>query len=505
MKENKKLLSIFVVVIVVASAIAAAVTFGIMHLEEEKAEDKEPLNVKIFVDKREGTTPLTVRFSSMVTNSKGDVEYYWDLGNGNTSEEREPSVVYQENGTYICNLTLTDGSGEKATDSIYILALINKPPTVSISLGSKNPSRPYLPGTIKTWSGWADNFWGRKLRRLIEILPNSSSLLNIEGFVYCKAVASDPEGDEIVSYKWILEPHPYTFMGTQMKPQYVFEGKDNEITFPLLYTYGPSEAKFDVKVIVTDSMGNTREESEIFTVQKSSPETIVDVLNIYKNAFRNFVWVPLIAPNLPGYMKESFADSLWSFAEKAPLPVIETYLKIKIFKFLFQWNLLSLRDPAKAIVRFADSFTSLIEKYPALLKPTGEVLDLVEKVIIDINVSFLSDLTLPAIQDVRELWGLSNYIPDISNPNPADGDKVYNLNYPNVSVSINDVDATPGDWFNVTISGECVQNESWNYANDGIFSANLTTPLPVNEEIFWHVEVVDYLGRIARETYSFYV
>lgn len=503
-KTNKKIIAVFIVILLIIVVVLTAVTFGINYFKEEKV-NKEPLNVKVFANKVEGTAPLLLNFSSIVTNSEGEIKYLWDLGNGNTSEEREPSTIYETNGTYICTLTVTDKRGQKASDRINIFSKNNDPPSVSIILNSKNPSRPYLPGTIKIWAKYADNFNGRKLRVLVKFLPNSSNLMNMEGFVSCKAIAVDPEGDEIVSYKWILEPYPYTLRGTQVKPQYVFETKENEFTFPLLYTFGPSETKFDVTVIVTDSNGNTNYATDQFNVQKSSPETTAGIINLMTTGFRNFIWNIIIAPSLSKDMKESFADMLWSFAEKSQLPIIEAYLKIKIFIFLLGWNLLSLNDPSLIILRFADSFTSLIEKYPTLLEPAAKVLDFSEDLIVNLNVSFISVLALPIIQDVRELWGISNYIPDISDPNPEKGDKVYNPNYPAVSVRVYDLDAKPSDWFNVTIYGKYVKNETWNYTNEGIFSANLSNPLPANEKISWYVEVQDHLGRIAKEEYWFLV
>ena len=506
MKEgNKKILSVFIIMILIAATVAAVVTYAVNNLDADKEDQKEPLNVKIFANKIEGTAPLLLNFSSIVTNSEGEIEYQWDLGNGNTSVDREPSTTYELNGTYICSLSVTDRRGQKASDSINILARDNSPPSVSLVLNSNNPNRPYKLGTIKIWSKWADNFNGKKLRRVVDILPSSSSLMGMDGFVSCKAIAVDPENDEIVSYKWVLYPSPYTFMGSQVKPEYVFETNESEFTFPLLYTFGPAETKFDVTVIVTDSKGNSNYANGQFFVQKSGPETTAFLLNFYKDAFKNYIWNLLVAPSLPKSLKDSAADILWNLAEKAPLPVIETYLKIKVFMFLFGWNLLSLSDPSAIVVRFADAFTPLIEKYDQLLPIAENVLNMAENLIINLNVSFISALTLPAIQDVRELWGISNYIPDISGPNPGDGDTVYNPNYPNVSIVVTDFDEEVGDWLNVTIHGKYVQNQTWSYAKSGVFSANLTASLPANQEIFWRVEVVDHLGRTAKQTYSFYV
>ncbi len=52
-----------------------------------------------------GCSPLTVNF---VNNSADAVNYYWDFGNGITSEEETPSVTYNNPGTYTIALVVED-------------------------------------------------------------------------------------------------------------------------------------------------------------------------------------------------------------------------------------------------------------------------------------------------------------------------------------------------------------------------------------------------------------
>ena len=69
----------------------------------EKVED-QPLSVRILADASSGTNPLTVNFKPLLLNSKNQVEYSWDFGDGNTSTEINPSYTYRESGIFSCKL-----------------------------------------------------------------------------------------------------------------------------------------------------------------------------------------------------------------------------------------------------------------------------------------------------------------------------------------------------------------------------------------------------------------
>lgn len=55
-----------------------------------------------------GSTPLNVFFGNGSTTGFG-ISYTWDFGNGNTDTIFEPSQVYNQTGTYIVTLIVTDG------------------------------------------------------------------------------------------------------------------------------------------------------------------------------------------------------------------------------------------------------------------------------------------------------------------------------------------------------------------------------------------------------------
>jgi PKD repeat protein/glucose/arabinose dehydrogenase len=76
-------------------------------------------------DPDRGTVPLEVSFDAEGTNADGtpnpDLEYEWDFGDGNTSDEEDPVHTYTEPGIYQAEVTVTDpDTSEQGTDSVTI-------------------------------------------------------------------------------------------------------------------------------------------------------------------------------------------------------------------------------------------------------------------------------------------------------------------------------------------------------------------------------------------------
>src|SRR6476620_4954213 len=61
---------------------------------------------------RTGCSPLNVQF---INTSTASVNYYWDLGNGNTSTLQNPVNVYTTPGSYTVTLIAYDISGNADT------------------------------------------------------------------------------------------------------------------------------------------------------------------------------------------------------------------------------------------------------------------------------------------------------------------------------------------------------------------------------------------------------
>ena len=93
-------------------------------------------SIKILVDETSGVAPFEIKFSSLVTNNKGNVKYQWDFGDGNTSEGISPSYLYEKSGDYVCTLIVTDEEGKKVEDTLNITIDQNKPPIVVLTLNN---------------------------------------------------------------------------------------------------------------------------------------------------------------------------------------------------------------------------------------------------------------------------------------------------------------------------------------------------------------------------------
>lgn len=86
-------------------------------------------------DKTSGQAPLEVAFSSEgSSDSDGDeLSYSWDFGDGNTSDEANPTHTYTENGTYSATVTVSDPGGRTGSAGV-IVTVGNTAPTVELQL-----------------------------------------------------------------------------------------------------------------------------------------------------------------------------------------------------------------------------------------------------------------------------------------------------------------------------------------------------------------------------------
>ncbi len=77
-----------------------------------------------------GQTPLIVSFTDQSSNNP--TSWYWDFGDGTTSNEQNPSKSYTDAGTYTITLTAINSGGEDTqikTDYIIVTPLVNPPIT----------------------------------------------------------------------------------------------------------------------------------------------------------------------------------------------------------------------------------------------------------------------------------------------------------------------------------------------------------------------------------------
>jgi len=284
-KKMQRLIYAFIMSVIIIVA-AFAVTVYYYETKTGRVGVVEGLFAKAFVDESIGSAPLEVNFSSLLFNFEGSPSYFWNFGDGNTSDVTNPTHNYTTPGEYTCNLTVTDINGKNVTTSVNILVSANQAPTVVALVSPTTSPRPngplWLIQVLKiSWS------IGEMIHKAI--LDSDSSVKETEGWITCEAQVSDPEGDEIVNYEWELTLPPIYYMtGTVEYPKYTFEGKDLKIiTFPLVYTF--RNGQYDVRVNVTDSAGNTRGDIKRFNVERSNLEGTINMVKL--------IWGSLWGPN----------------------------------------------------------------------------------------------------------------------------------------------------------------------------------------------------------------
>jgi len=316
MKNDKLLMFIVMLATILISILGSAAMYKYLSTSDN-AEEGRPLFVKNFADETKGMTPFEVNFTSLVFYHEGHTTYHWEFGDGNTSNEANPIHNYTEAGEYTCNLTVTDSIGRKVTNSVTILVVDNKPPTVVALVTPTESPRPHVPGLDSI--PWKPPL----LYYLVKALEDTDSpLLKKPGWINGVAQVSDPEGDEIISYRWELQQPSVTFLGSQEWPKFYFEGKNlTNITFPQLYTYRMGE--YAVKLTVTDSAGNTASDIKKFGVSRSNlmgrrADTI--------RAWNNFWDVSYYS--LPTSLQETLTGTIWSVLGPIQTSMDTTMVKV---------------------------------------------------------------------------------------------------------------------------------------------------------------------------------
>jgi hypothetical protein len=500
---KKKIISIGLVFIVIISVFVVITQYQIFELGNK---DKDlPLFVNILSDKSSGVAPTEIQFSSIISNVRGDIDCIWEFGDGNISREKNPRHIYENKGSYVCRLNVTDESGKKSTHSINITIKSNQKPTVSIEAKTDKPRRPksFLLEYILPLFIHIEAFWSNDYRELEKIGLLDPFFKNMDSFYSLEAFANDPDGDEIISYNWTLRPHSYTTrIGNKpVNPVFYYSGKKIEIPAKDIYP----AIEYSVTLTVTDSEGQQRSENFKFTVEKSSDRTTREAKNWrISNAIDKWVsqWhTNLIIGTLVlggSYIILSIISRI--IPESLSLPLAKFILMILVDLVLQttpdEYSDESYIDVINRIVYKERIFLKFIN--PALFKL---LFDLTERIFLGVSMEKFA----LKLQLLEEEIGLDNKRPELSNPYPKNGETDVNLNTQKVFITVKDRE---GDPFSVQIFDESgyVDNISGYYPmgqHNGSFNATLINPLPPNTEISWKVLIIDEFDKRVTGEYRF--
>jgi PKD repeat protein len=116
------------------------VSINLWNEEGEKISDSIKIHVfdyfkprvSIIANNTYGKIPLKVKFNSElfdIDGNKSECTWHWDFDDKTTSEEKDPTHVFDKTGQYTVRLTVFDCDGLENTDVIQINAVDNHPPT----------------------------------------------------------------------------------------------------------------------------------------------------------------------------------------------------------------------------------------------------------------------------------------------------------------------------------------------------------------------------------------
>ncbi|MCY4402154.1 MAG: DUF5060 domain-containing protein [Candidatus Poribacteria bacterium] len=104
---------------------------------------------KVSADVLQGSAPLTVAFAA-----EGNLKQQWDFGDGSSSDQSNPTHVYEKLGQYTAILTVTDTEGSSSTTALTINVL----PPVPTDIGTHTEFPGSRDGLIVRWhSSHEDN------------------------------------------------------------------------------------------------------------------------------------------------------------------------------------------------------------------------------------------------------------------------------------------------------------------------------------------------------------
>ncbi|WP_394749950.1 PKD domain-containing protein [Spongiimicrobium salis] len=125
------------------------------------ADETPPTAFFTFTNGVEIETFTQVQFANQSDNA---IDFLWDLGNGTTSTEIDPVVIYPGEGSFTVSLTVSDALGQTATYSETIELIEPEAPAVPdpILLNPEFVRSPKSSGSDCTCSGWINRSLGEQ-------------------------------------------------------------------------------------------------------------------------------------------------------------------------------------------------------------------------------------------------------------------------------------------------------------------------------------------------------
>ncbi|RMG17040.1 MAG: PKD domain-containing protein [Deltaproteobacteria bacterium] len=80
-----------------------------------------------------GRAPLAVAFTATASGGNAPLTFQWDFGDGQSSTLQNPSHTYQQPGSYIATVQVTDANGDRDSDTVTVQVTTNAQPVVTAS------------------------------------------------------------------------------------------------------------------------------------------------------------------------------------------------------------------------------------------------------------------------------------------------------------------------------------------------------------------------------------
>lgn len=99
--------------------------------DDDGAGDSQPV-VSAAASVISGSTPLEVMFTGVAAGGDGSLDYFWDFGDGETAQDKDPTHTFTAAGVFSAVFTATDADGDFAAATVVITVGNSSIPVVSI-------------------------------------------------------------------------------------------------------------------------------------------------------------------------------------------------------------------------------------------------------------------------------------------------------------------------------------------------------------------------------------